>query len=1112
MTSLCPQSLGSRIVKRHRVFGISVLLLVCIPVFGTLGSLNSYACDCPFQGDIDASGTHDAVDLNLLLNTMMYGDPDTQDPDCPTTRSDFNGNGFVDVVDLVQLSGYLFLAQAPPADPCTCGYPCAYTYDPPDGNSVVVESKAVNVGETNVTVGVKITNDAPLGSLVAPLAIRELSPGAFISSLKVSFGDRLPATGGPLIEIPITNQYATNDGTCKATGPSGFGTLTNGDTLIHPVTGSPHGILCSRTKVFSSALAPGSDNTGSIILTFDVSSTPGAFEIDTTCTDPSNHLLFVEDIWPPRPIVPSFTKGVVTIGGNAVVVESKSVQPGTTGVEIPIRVCNDVAIRGINIPLVIRELTPGSFITSATMGFRDRLLSNLTDIQIRQQYADEDGACKEQQVGGFGTITYNDGLPHAVGSSPEGFLMAAFRIFLGDLEPGCDTVGSFVLTVDVTSSVGQFEIDTTCTNPANHLLFVVDSVGIPPLFVKGTITIGEPNDSLPVALCSDTVVAADAACSASATLGAGSYDPDGGTVTVIQNPPGPYALGQTVVNVYVIDDENDADTCQAIVTVIDNEPPTVECPGDTSIFNETLSCGASLDFAAPANDNCSLSHVEYTTCDTFPRGATCPDCDSVTCEVIASGHFFPVGATTVECTAWDEAGNTSTCLFVVTVIDTASVLRVCNLNDSGFGSLRSAIDSANTHLGEDTIRFEVAGVIRLLSPLPSLSDLGGGTYIDGLSAPGATWGNPVITLDGSALSAGSGLEIISDDNIIEGLAFRGFPNDGITVVGFAHQNRFLSNLFSRNRDQCIDLGDEGVTPNDDGDVDSGPNDLLNFPVFDSIRELETGLFTVFGTAPAEAGVDLYLAAEYGSGTFIPELNDHGPVYALLGMGVADGSGFFEIDSIAETEWSLITATATDPLGNTSELSRNKSLSADPIRITAYTDQLLIVVLGPTDSTGSIDSIGVSFNSFGTLGVYDQLTDYNEDEIPDTRITIASPDTGLYSIRFVLAPDSMPGEYLTGIGINGHLEATQTVAFSTPDAEYNTTHHQAPPATARGDLDRDGFHTTLDIAILIDYLYFVLPDPPPDYLVDVDCDGYPTTLDLGYLISYTFEGGPMPCLK
>ncbi len=67
-------------------------------------------------------------------------------------------------------------------------------------------------------------------------------------------------------------------------------------------------------------------------------------------------------------------------------------------------------------------------------------------------------------------------------------------------------------------------------------------------------------------------------------------------------------------------------------------------------------------------------------------------------------------------------------------------------------------------------------------------------------------------------------------------AIRAIAGNGINIRG---------NLFA-NLSTAIDLGTGGVTPNDPGDLDSGPNGLQNFPVLTSAsRELNT--LTVIGT-------------------------------------------------------------------------------------------------------------------------------------------------------------------------------------------------------------------------------------------------------------------------
>jgi hypothetical protein len=91
-------------------------------------------------------------------------------------------------------------------------------------------------------------------------------------------------------------------------------------------------------------------------------------------------------------------------------------------------------------------------------------------------------------------------------------------------------------------------------------------------------------------------------------------------------------------------------TCMFTITVVDNQPPTFPkgCPA-----NQTLSTGGSCAVANFVNptvaDNCSGSTVSCT-----PSSGTC----------------FPIGTTTITCTATDAATipNTATCMFTITVI------------------------------------------------------------------------------------------------------------------------------------------------------------------------------------------------------------------------------------------------------------------------------------------------------------------------------------------------------------------------------------------------------------------------------------------------------------
>jgi hypothetical protein len=76
---------------------------------------------------------------------------------------------------------------------------------------------------------------------------------------------------------------------------------------------------------------------------------------------------------------------------------------------------------------------------------------------------------------------------------------------------------------------------------------------------------------------------------------------------------------------------------------------------------------------------------------------------------------------------------------------------------------------------------------------------------------------------------------------------------GIAVIGAGAQNNNLqpgNDMY--NGGLAIDLGNDGFTPNDPGDLDSGPNGLLNYPVITAINGN-----SVVGTACANCSVILY---------------------------------------------------------------------------------------------------------------------------------------------------------------------------------------------------------------------------------------------------------------
>ena len=93
--------------------------------------------------------------------------------------------------------------------------------------------------------------------------------------------------------------------------------------------------------------------------------------------------------------------------------------------------------------------------------------------------------------------------------------------------------------------------------------------------------------------------------------------------------------------------------CNFTVLVHDIAHPEISnCPPPVNIFNDPGTCAKVVNWPAPsATDNCGLGAL-------FSN--------------YGQGYAFPVGTTTVQYTAIDVTGNTTLCVFDVTVNDTES--------------------------------------------------------------------------------------------------------------------------------------------------------------------------------------------------------------------------------------------------------------------------------------------------------------------------------------------------------------------------------------------------------------------------------------------------------
>lgn len=206
----------------------------------------------------------------------------------------------------------------------------------------------------------------------------------------------------------------------------------------------------------------------------------------------------------------------------------------------------------------------------------------------------------------------------------------------------------------------------------------------------------------------------------------------------------------------------------------------------------------------------------------------------------------------------------------------------------------------------------------------------------GTDVNGLPMGN---TLDG-VWAGNSGQNFIGGTDAGAGnvIAYNG--GNGVTITFFPEestQKSILGNSIHDNTGLGIDLDGnadadfgsdgDGVTPNDTDDPDTGPNELQNYPVLTS-AELTTSGFVVEGTLNSlpdtEFDLEFFASAAcdpsgYGEGTALVGRDSVGT------SSGGDASFSFTFPAFDAPAGSVITATATDPAGNTSEFSACETL-------------------------------------------------------------------------------------------------------------------------------------------------------------------------------------------
>ncbi|HSU53507.1 MAG TPA: hypothetical protein VLT36_05575, partial [Candidatus Dormibacteraeota bacterium] len=234
------------------------------------------------------------------------------------------------------------------------------------------------------------------------------------------------------------------------------------------------------------------------------------------------------------------------------------------------------------------------------------------------------------------------------------------------------------------------------------------------------------------------------------------------------------------------------------------------------------------------------------------------------------------------------------------------------------------------------------------------------------TGPGVNWGGPTnrflrnkigVGADGSTAlgNAGSGFDLFTSDSTIGGtnvadanlIANNG--SRGITLSS-GSRNAFLGNSIFHNGGFGIDLANTGRTSNDLGDSDTGPNDLQNFPILTSVVPA-AGLLTISGTLNSLSNT-VYRLEFFHTPDFAPNNQPQAATFLGSTNVTTDAAGNISFSASIFTNLptgGFITATATDPAGNTSELSDGLTIAS--LKIMLAGSQIRVLWL--TNLTGFI---------------------------------------------------------------------------------------------------------------------------------------------------------------
>ncbi|MCB9195748.1 MAG: HYR domain-containing protein [Flavobacteriales bacterium] len=220
-----------------------------------------------------------------------------------------------------------------------------------------------------------------------------------------------------------------------------------------------------------------------------------------------------------------------------------------------------------------------------------------------------------------------------------------------------------------------------------------------------TVTVIDNEDPVVVSCAPDITQSPDPSVCGSTTvfLGSPSVTDNCGIATVTNNAPAFYPVGTTTVTWTITDIHGNSTTCIQLVTIVDDEVPTISCPSTINVMNDAAVCFASnVSLGTPAtSDNCSVASITNNAPATFP-----------------------VGTTTVTWTVVDQAGNTATCQQNVIVTDNENPSIVCAANATLYNDPGNCSrDSINVTLNAPNV-LDNCGIDTVYNNAPAVFNVG----------------------------------------------------------------------------------------------------------------------------------------------------------------------------------------------------------------------------------------------------------------------------------------------------------------------------------------------------------------------------------------------------